>query len=222
LASADYSFEGLPCLDFKFDVFAVVETRLWLKPGKKSFGDYSFDMSWIDEKGHSVLMREPEFLGYHYLVLNPADLGRYVWQSIPLVLLSGLLKGERKPASTTISATSDSTISYKIPKFKQEVIIPDNFASYLREIGEIDHIVNMGIITEKVAGIVKNELQSEQTLLEGKIERRDTKKAKAFLLFNEGKRPGDPKVKNLGIKPKTAYRYYQDWKKVQHSSQNAT
>ena len=41
-----------------------------------------------------------------------------------------------------------------------------------------------------------------------------SKKAKAFLLFSQGKRPSDSEVKALGIKPTSAYRYYQDWKKV--------
>jgi hypothetical protein len=41
-------------------------------------------------------------------------------------------------------------------------------------------------------------------------------KDRVFRLFDEGKRPGDPEVKSLGIKPNTAYRYYQEWKKIQN------
>jgi len=68
------------------------------------------------------------------------------------------------------------------------------------------------------------QLQPEQKPLpiEDRVKRKDTKKAKAFQLFDEGGRPGDPKVKGLGIKPKTAYRYYQDWKKVHYNSKNPT
>ena len=40
-----------------------------------------------------------------------------------------------------------------------------------------------------------------------------SKKDHAFALFDQGKRPGDQEVKNLGLKPKTTYNYYQGWKK---------
>lgn len=220
LPSADYSLEGVPCLDFMFDVFAVVEIRVWLKPGRRTFGGYSFKLPWKQEKGHSVLVQEPGFLGYHYLVVKPSDFGGNVpWQSIPLVLLKGLLNGEAKPAGTTVSAAWDSAISYKVPKFKEEVLIPDRFASYLREIKGIDQMVTMGIISEKVGGIVKSELfqlkaGEEASPLEDKIKWRDSKKTKVFQLFSEGKRPGDADVKKLGLKPKTVYRYYQEWKRL--------
>lgn len=37
----------------------------------------------------------------------------------------------------------------------------------------------------------------------------------AFELFGEGKRPSDEAVKALGLKSKTTYNYYQEWKKQQ-------
>jgi len=49
-----------------------------------------------------------------------------------------------------------------------------------------------------------------------------SKKAQAFQLFNADKRPSDSEVKSLGIKPETAYRYYQDWKKIKDNSHNPT
>ncbi len=188
-----------------------------LKPGQKTFGGYPFNLLWREQQGNLVLLQEQEFLGYHYLVLTPKELGGYVfWESIPLVLLKRLLNGEIKPAGVTVSVVSNGTITYKIPKFKQEVTIPDSFASYLRSIGSIDQMVSMGIITEKIAGIVKSELGEQKALLleDNKMKRKDTKKAQAFELFNEGKRPSDSEVKSLGIKPNSAYRYYQQWKKL--------
>jgi len=227
LASAEYSLEGVPCLDFMFDVFAIVEVRVWLKPGQKKFGDYVFNLPWREGKGYPVVLQEPEFLGYHYLVLIPKDLGGYsFWQSIPLVLLRGLLNGETKPNGTTISAASNSMITYKIPEFKEEVDIPDNFASYLRSIGSIDEMSNMGIVTEKVASVAKSELgelKVEQQVLSlgGKTIRKDSKKARAFALFSQGRRPSDPEVQALGVKPETTYRYHQEWKKTYSNSHNS-
>lgn len=210
--------EGVPCLDFMFDVFAVVEVRVWLKPGQKNFSDYVFNLPWREEKGYSVPLQEPEFLGYHYLVLTPEDLGGYsFWQGIPLVLLKGLLNGEIKPNGTTISAATDSMITYKIQRFKEEVDIPGKFADYLRNIGNIDQMVSMGIITEKVGNIVRSELgelkiEHEALTLEEKTKGKDTtKKAKAFQLFSEGKDPISPEVKALGMHKSTRFRYYNQY-----------
>lgn len=206
LSSAEYSLEGVvPCLDFMFEVFAVVETRVWFKPESKNFG-----------------LKEPEFLGYDYFLLRPEDLGGYsFWQVIPLVLLKGLLNGETKPNGTIISAASDDSTTYKIPKFKEEVDIPDKFADYLKNIGSFDGMLNMGIMNEKVGSVVRS-LDGQKLESSEELKPLKSKKAKAFLLFSQGKRPSDAEVKNLGIKPNSLYRYYQDWKKVHNSSKNPT
>jgi len=198
-----------------FDIFAIVEVRVWVKPGQKNFGDYVFNLPWREERGCSVLLQEPEFLGYHYLVLAPEDLGDCVfWGSIPLVLLKGLLNGEAKPSETTISAASDGMVIYKILKFKEEVNIPDNFAAYLKGIGGIDEMVGMGIITQKVANIVKNELgelgvEQKASLSAGKGG--GSKKAKAFQLFGQGKGPSSTEVKALGLHKSTRFKYYNQY-----------
>jgi hypothetical protein len=45
-----------------------------------------------------------------------------------------------------------------------------------------------------------------------KIERKDSGKARAFMLFDEGKRPSDSELKATKLKPQILYRYYQEWK----------
>ena len=99
---------------------------------------------------------------------------------------------------------------------EEEVNIPDNFASYLRRIGSIDEMVNMGIVTEKVASVAKSELgelesEHEASPLEDRIKRKGTKKAKAFQLFNEGKGPASPEVKALGMHKSTRFKYYNQY-----------
>jgi hypothetical protein len=215
LPSTEYSLEGVPCLDFMFDVFAVVETRVWLKPGQKKFGDYVFDLPWREEKGYSVLLQEPEFLGYHYLMLTPEDLGGYVfWQSTPLVLLKRLLNGDTKPGGFTITAAADGMITYKIPKFSEEVNIPDDFTNYLKSIGSIDEMVSMGIMTQRIASIAKSEsaelgIEQKASLSEGRG--RNSKKARAFQLFSQGKGPSSPEVKTLGLHKSTRFKYYNQY-----------
>jgi len=215
LPSISYSFDGIPCLDFYFDVFAAAYAEVWLKPGEKTFGAYVFNLPWREEKGYSVVLQEPEFLGYYYAVLLPEDLGGHVfWQSIPLVLIKGLLSGETKPNGATISAASDGMITYKIPKFIKEVTIPDSFAGYLKSIGSIDEMVSMGIMTDKVTDIVKSEsgeLEVEQKPSLSEEKGRDSKKARAFQLFDQGKGPSSPEVKALGLHKSNRFRYYNQY-----------
>jgi hypothetical protein len=80
-------------------------------------------------------------------------------------------------------------------------------------------MVGMGMMTEKVGNIVKavlSEMEPKPKISPAreKDRRRDTMKERTFHLFDQDKRPGDAEVKSLGIKPNTAYRYYQDWKKA--------
>lgn len=155
----DYSFEGMPCLNFNFDVFAVLETRIWLKPGKKHFGGYTFTFPQIEHKCEPYAsffteLKEPEFLGYHYLPLIPSDLGYVFWQTIPLVLVVGLMNGEMEPTGTTISQALEARITYRIKGFEDEVTMPESFANYLKGIGGINQMVSVGILSEKVANIL--------------------------------------------------------------------
>lgn len=165
LPLADYSFDGLPCLKFSFEAFAVVETKICLKPGQKSFSDYTFDLPWREEKGYSVLLRKPEFLGYHYLMLTPANLGRIFWQTIPLVLIQGMMNGDMEPDRTTISEASEIGMTYRVNNFTEEVYIPVVFADYLQEIGTIEYMNTIGILNEQVAKVVEsklNQMRAEQ------------------------------------------------------------
>jgi hypothetical protein len=224
LPSAYYMLEEVPCLNFTFDVFAVIETGVWLKPRQKKFGGYVFDLPLREEQGDSSI-KTPEFLGYHHVVLTAEDLGQSFWQSIPLVILKGLLVGESRPSGATVISASEDKVTYEVEGFEEEVEIPAKFAEYLKGIGSIDGMVKAGIITETVADIVTAELAKIETgqstvSLSGTPKDKDTLKAKAFHQFSQGKKPSDSEVKDLGIKPKTAYRYHQEWKKVCSHSQS--
>jgi len=220
LPHVEYSLiDDVPSLDFGLSVFVVTEIEYWLKSAQVSFGSWNFTMPTLEK---------PELLGYAYKLFTSDDLnaaGYYFWQTIPCILIQGLLQGNIEPQSTRITEVSESSTSYEINGFDEEISIPDTFSKYLKAIGSWQGLVEKGIISSKVGEVVARamerstkELSSPETPKLSK----GSKKARAFQLFNEGKRPGDPKVKSLGIKPETAYRYYQDWKKVQHSSQNAT
>lgn len=219
LPSASYSFSGVPRLDFKIEIFAAACAEVLLKPGRKSFGHYEFPLPQIAEKARSVPLERPRLLGYHYLILRPEDLDGYTfWQSMPLILLKGLVNGEIRPEGATILAASHESVTYQVQGYEDQVKIPDKFALYLRSIGGIDGMVSVGIIAEWVADVVKAELADLKENLRTLPPRvtaadKNTLKAKAFHLYSQARRPSDPEVKGLDIKPETAYRYYQEWKK---------
>ena len=145
------------------------------------------------------------------------------WQSIPLVLLKGLLSGETRASGAIVISASDDEVTYEVEGFEEEIEVPTKFAEYLESIGSIDGMVRIGIITETIASIIKAELaktEKGQSALSvrGTPKNKDTLKAKAFQLFSHGRKPSDSEVKALSIKPNTAYRYYQQWKKAGNHS----
>lgn len=148
-------------------------------------------------------------------MLAPEDLGGYVfWESIPLVLLKRLLDGETETSDVTITVAADDMITYKIPKFKEEVNIPDDFADYLRSIGSIEEMVSMGVMTEKIASIAKSEsaeLEVEQKVSLWEERGGNSKKARAFRLFTQGKGSSSPEVKTLGLHKSTRFKYYNQY-----------
>ena len=197
LPSIRYSFKGIPCLDFNFDIFATAHAKVLLKPKEKTFGICRFNLPAEEEGNVLVPLEEAKLLGYFHVLLAPEDLDGYVsFEVIPLVLFNWLLKGGAKPAGVTISAASDGIITYKIANFQGEVTIPDKFAYCLKNIGSFDDLLNMGWVSEKVANIVRSQLGESKVEPEvapqkkDKIERKDTGKARAFRLFDEGKSKG--------------------------------
>ena len=223
LPSADYSHKGVPCLSFCLDVFAAIRAKLWLNPGELTFGGYPFHLQVKDEEGNFAALETPEFLGYYYLLLAPADLNHVPWQVIPLVLISGLTSGDTEPPGTTVIKASEVDMVYRVEGYEGEVVIPASFASYLKAMGGIDGMVRTGIIKEETAGIIRRRLsemeaahrtsvsQGEQADIEGQLPREGSKKALAYQLFSEGEGPSGPRVKALGLHKSTRFRYYNAW-----------
>ena len=86
LPTASYSFEEVPSLEFFFEIFAAAYAEVWLKPGKKIFNGYEFSFPLIADKGYSIPLQKPKFLGYYYLIVQPEDLAGYgFWESKNLV-----------------------------------------------------------------------------------------------------------------------------------------
>lgn len=217
LPSISYIFKGVQCLVFNFEVFVAAYAEVLLKPKVKTFGIRSFNLPAEKEGNVLIPLEKPKLLGYFYLILTPEELGSFLpWQPIPLVLLNWLLKGGTEPQGITVSAVSDGTITYKVSKFKEEVTIPDSFASYLRDCGSIDEVLDKGSVNDKIANIVKTELgkltvERKLSTLEEKVKRKDTKKEQAFELFRQGKGPTSPEVKALGMHKSTRFKYHKQY-----------
>lgn len=219
LPTTSYTFDGVPCLSFSFDIFAAACTEVWLKPSRKTFDGLEFSFPSIRKKNGLSPLESPKLLGLYYSILEPKNLGiRVPWKSIPLVIVTGLLQGEILPEGTTVSAASLGVTTYKVQGFGKEVDVPDQLADYLRSIGSIDEMIAAGIMAEKVGKIVKAALTSVEARhgappVAVHTAKRGSMKEKAFRLFDQGRRPSDPEVRTLGIKPNSAYRYFQAWKK---------
>jgi len=209
----------VPCLAFSFDIFAAAYAEVWLKPSRKTIDGLEFSFPSIRTKTGLSPLESPKLLGLYYCILEPKNLrNRIPWKSIPLVIVKGLLQGEIMPEGTTVSAASMGVTTYRVQGFDKEVDVPDQLADYLRSIGSIDEMIAVGIMAEKVGKIVKAALahvpaESGAPPSREHAARRGSKKEAAFRLFDQGRRPSDPEVRTLGIKPSSAYRYFQEWKK---------
>jgi len=198
LPSANYSHCGVPCLDFYFDVFAVVTITVSAQAGQKVFNGYKFNFL--------TNLREPKLLGFYQITITPDE--PHFWQSVPIGIIHALVGGNLQPQRTTILERTEKLTVYEVKKFDMDTCeIPISFERYCRSLGSVKKMEELGIIKKRTAEI----LELPQPIINQKESK--SKKAQAFALFRKGKRPGDFEVKTLGIKPESAYRYFQDWKK---------
>jgi len=191
LPSTHYAYYGVPCLDFYFDVFAVVTITVLAQAGQKVFNGYQFNFL--------TNLREPKRLGFYQITVTSNQPN--FWQSVPLNILRALMNGNLQPSGTTILQRTDRLTVYEIKKFEDDICeIPISFERYCRSLGSIDRMKDLKIINKRTAEIL-------QLLQPININHKEikSKKANAFLLFSQGKRPSDPEVKNLGMTcpPKT-------------------
>ena len=199
LPSANYSYCGVPCLDFYFDVFAVVTITVSAQVGHKIFNGRQFNFL--------TNLRELELLGFYQIIITPNE--PHFWQSVSISIIHALIDGNLQPPGTTVLKRTDQLTVYEVRKFEEDICeIPISFERYCRSLGSVEKMKEVQIIKERTAEIL-------EPLRPISINHKESnsKKAKAFELFGEGKRPSDSEVKTLGIKPNSAYRYYQDWKR---------
>lgn len=208
LPEAHYGHYGVPCLDIYFNVFAVVTIKVLAKAGKKVFNGYAFDFL--------ANLREPKCLGFYQITITPNQ--PTFWQSVPLIILYALMDGNLQPPGTTILQRTDQLTVYEVNKFEDDICeIPISLERWCRNSGSMEKLKEATVIDGRTAEIL-------EPLRPISINHKESKgkKAKAFQLFSEGKRPGDSEVKSLGIKPNSAYRYYQHWKKAHYTSNDIT
>jgi hypothetical protein len=167
LPFAEFCAEDVFLLSFFFRVYAVVEVEVWIEPGEDTIEGYVFTFPWIEEKtDYGPYLREvrkPELLGCRYLLLTPSDLGHYFWRSLPLVLVKGLMSSEMEPEGTSIVELAENFTTYSINGLDDEVVIPERFTEYLKELGEIEGMVDAGVIGDKVASVIRKRLEQPLT-----------------------------------------------------------
>ncbi len=164
LPTVDYRLDGVPCLNIWFETEIVAEVEIWLKPGKKSFGDYTFKLPVIDQGDYSIELREPKFLGYHYIHFATSSLPKTFWQAIPVSLIASLSDADVEPSSVTILEASESAVTYRIKGFEKAVIVPAIFTDFLKAVGGLAGMASIGVMSQKVADIVLREVTEVGTV----------------------------------------------------------
>jgi hypothetical protein len=170
---AEYSLEnGIPCLSIGFDVFIAIEALFWLKPNRVTINGYEFTMPEEEcsvriPEGKVVAsyfrkLTEPQLIGYHYRLLTSDELdelGYYFWQTIPSILIQGLMQGNLEPGGCTIIGVHQGWTIYTVDGFEDEIAIPDTFCKYLKEIGSWQGLLERGIISSKVGEVVTRAIE---------------------------------------------------------------
>lgn len=170
---AEYSLEnGIPCLSIGFDVFIAIEALFWLKPNRVTINGYEFTMPEEEcsvriPEGKVVTscfrkLTEPQLIGYHYRLLTSDELdelGYYFWQTIPSILIQGLMQGNLEPEGCTIIGVHQGWTIYTVDGFEDEIAIPDTFCKYLKEIGSWQGLLERGIISSKVGEVVTRAIE---------------------------------------------------------------
>ena len=226
LPSAGYICEQkIPCLDFVFGVFAVISVEIWLKPKQIFFGGFLFDMLWMSQQNNTGQAQSGESrqLGYLYYLLTPDNFEPIPWQPVPLSLIKSMWDNELEPEGVIIIEESEAETVYQVEGFEDEICLPSTFTNYIKQMGNIDKMVEVGIVPTKAAGIVKNKLEqldaakksssttNEPSTSSAAITGKITKKKLAYQLFKQEKVPTSPEVKALGLHKSTRCKYYNQW-----------
>lgn len=144
LPHVEYSLEwGIPCLDFGFDLYLVVELELR-------------EVEEVDDEFYGYqcpIHFTKDILGRLYTIVQPSPDYSY-WQTIPVSLVWGLLAGELIPNGAKILTSGSNITEYEVQGF--EVTIPDDFANYLADIGKKGGLATLGIIEQKTASIIEH------------------------------------------------------------------
>jgi len=140
----DEDEDEVHCLDFRFDVFAVVEIAYWKKIGKIEKGGYSFTGD----------LERPQFLGCRYQMLT---LGDFSWEKVPVSLVRGLMDGElQSPGAKVSEIGRDGDIFYSVDGVEDEIRIPRDLRTYLKMVKERGGLVKLGIVSPETGSVIEH------------------------------------------------------------------
>ncbi len=135
--------EGVPCLDFAFNLQLVVEMEFK-------------EVEWVKDLfyGCEAKMKfDGETLGRIYSIFKPNPNFSY-WQTIPISFVESLLHGELLPDGAEVLSSGGGITEYEIKGL--QVTIPDEFADYMIEVGKKGGLEKLGIIEKKTASIIEH------------------------------------------------------------------
>lgn len=162
---AHYSKKGIDTLEFGLDPYAVITISVSSVQHKKTFKNWTFECP-ASEK--------PLFS--YTCIRGPSDLDLSLPNiNLPLELLRGLSLGDLQPSGCEITKQEETTLSYRIVGVDQEVVLPNDFITFIMSLGEdpLKSLQGLGLLNELTLKILESRKHEEKPLELPEIREKD-------------------------------------------------
>jgi len=151
---ANYVKMGVDSLEFSFAPYAVTTFKVHRAEHKKTLRGWSHTYPSSDE---------PLYLYTH--ILDPGSLDTSLPKLIlPLKLLRGLASGDIQPSGCEVIKQKDRVLTYRVEGFEAEVVLPQDFVTFLMELGEepLKRLHELGLLGEITLRILESKKGEEK------------------------------------------------------------
>ena len=153
-----YSKKGIDTLEFGLDPYAVITISVSIVQHKKTFKNWIFEYP-----AH----KKPLFSFTD--IRGPSDLDLSLPNiNLPLELLRGLSSGDLQPSGCEITKQEETSLSYRIVGFDQEVVLPNDFITFIMSLGGEDplsRLQELGLLGEMTFRILASKKEEKPLVL---------------------------------------------------------
>ncbi|MBA7628111.1 hypothetical protein ES703_35581 [subsurface metagenome] len=149
---------GIDTLEFGLDPYAVITISVSIVQHKKTFKNWIFEYP-----AH----KKPLFSFTD--IRGPSDLDLSLPNiNLPLELLRGLSSGDLQPSGCEITKQEETSLSYRIVGFDQEVVLPNDFITFIMSLGGEDplsRLQELGLLGEMTFRILASKKEEKPLVL---------------------------------------------------------